>query len=898
MPNHVLTGGNSGKVFLMFGKSDGWEIDTSFTDVDASYIGIDFNDLTGSSVSGAGDVNGDGYDDILIGAPSSDDDGKVYLILGKESGWALDTDLTNAEVTFIGETGKDGQTGTSVSGAGDVNGDGYDDFLIGAPGYNGGIRNGKVYLIWGNGDGWGSSVDLSTVDTSFLGEADGDEAGSSVSIIGDVNGDGYEDMLIGAPDNAGGGTERGQTYLILGKSSGWTTEIDLSTSDASYLGEGDHDDSGRTVSGKGDINGDGYDDFLIAAYRGANTAGQTYLILGKPSGWAMNTNLAYSDASFLGENNSDFSGHGSSISIVGDVNKDGFDDILIGAKYNDDAANGAGKAYLIFGESYGWEMNTSLADSEINFLGDEASDYAGWSVSGAGDVNDDGTIDMIVSTKGSGSNIADSDKVYLILGKQVLGKQRARLDYSGSGFVETSKNDGSVKGSIVATLKYDTYTDDTYTTGGVSSDGVAQGWNDDDAEWSYDLPFTFTFYDTDYDSIKIGSNGVICFGEESDCTWLMEDIDGNFEPPFIQPMGVDLVTEGVSQVDEDIYITENQESVVIRWQAEDYDSNDPINFEATLYSNGDIKFSYGDQPNAPLTNPAQIGVGLGDGISYTESQYSGGKVFDNVTSVIFQYDAANSAYVESLEIIPGDGVLDIPSEVIVGNIPEGLSPVVTLSNGDTVATLTLEGKATKHVNDVLDITFEFQDGAFTKTALASNVTNATGPASSNKGIDFNDTVETEEVNIIDVTTQPTTEDEKTINIEIVQDEDGTEFDYIVQDEDGNPINGITISIPELGLELQTDGEGRLDLSGIELGSYNYEFNYMGTFYTGVIEILASEQDQYPVSDEVPSENIEAVDNKKVDDGMDKYWIWLALITPIIVAVIILLIRKRKNQLVS
>ena len=160
-------------------------------------------------------------------------------------------------------------------------------------------------------------------DASFWGEAEMDLAGESVCVVGDVNGDGYDDFIIGAGWSSG---SAGQTYLILGKESGWAMDTSLSEADASFLGEAGNDYAGRCVSGAGDVNGDGYDDFVIGApgnNEGGERVGQTYLILGKASGWAMDTSLSDSDASFWGEDHGNWSYAGWFVSGAGDVNGDG-----------------------------------------------------------------------------------------------------------------------------------------------------------------------------------------------------------------------------------------------------------------------------------------------------------------------------------------------------------------------------------------------------------------------------------------------------------------------------------------------------------------------------------------------------------------------------------------------
>ncbi len=399
-------------------------MDTDLLSVaDSSFWGENINDLAGIAVAPAGDVNGDGYDDFLIGAQQNDDGGenagKTYLIFGRASGWAADTNLSNADASFIGENGAD-YSGNSLAPAGDVNADGYDDFLIGVyQNDDGGTEAGQTYLILGKESGWTPDTDLSTADASFWGESDYNSAGRAVSSVGDINADGYSDFLIGAPGQLGHNeTYAGQTYLILGKESGWTPDTDLSKADASFWGEAPADLFGITVALAGDVNGDDYDDFLIGARHnddGGSDAGQTYLVFGKDSGWTMDTHISVTDASFHGENSDDYAGN--ALATVGDINGDGYDDFLLSATNSDDGGNNAGQIYLILGKTSGWLMDTDLSDAYTSFIGEDANDYAGSAVAAAGDVNGDGYDDFLIGAYLNDEGGVNAGQTYLVLGQ-------------------------------------------------------------------------------------------------------------------------------------------------------------------------------------------------------------------------------------------------------------------------------------------------------------------------------------------------------------------------------------------------------------------------------------------------------------------------------------------------
>jgi hypothetical protein len=324
-------------------------------------VGSDANANLGASVAPAGDINGDGYLDIIIGEPDYGPGGtrvgRAYVYFGGPSAdgspdWIL-TGVTT-----------DDHLGLSVAGAGDVNGDGYDDVIVGAP-FNG---SGKAYVFFG-----GPTADA-IPDWTLTGETSGNFFGGSVAGAGDVNGDGYDDVIVGASFNSSGGGNAGRAYLFFG------APAPNSVADLVFTGPAAGARFGIQVASAGDVNGDGFPDLIAGAPY--TSTGAAYVYFGGPGA----DNVA--DVSFYGRNSSDE--FGISVAAAGDVNQDGFADVIIGATGNDDGGLGAGAAYIFYGgHSPGLSPGVTLT-------GAAASNGFGTSVSGAGDVNGDGVPDVIV----------------------------------------------------------------------------------------------------------------------------------------------------------------------------------------------------------------------------------------------------------------------------------------------------------------------------------------------------------------------------------------------------------------------------------------------------------------------------------------------------------------------
>jgi hypothetical protein len=354
----------------------------------ASYTGEAANDNYGTAVSGAADVNGDGYDDVLVGAFTNSagafNAGRVYIYYGGA--------VTNAtaDVVMTGGANND-HLGCSLDAAGDVNGDGYDDVIAGAD-YAGTDHEGRAYIYYG-----GAGMD-NIADVTLAGAVNQDSFGSSVSGAGDVNGDGYDDVLVGAPYNRAGGNDAGRAYIYYGGPG-----MDA-IADVVLTGAAAEEHFGFSVAGAGDVDGDGYGDVMVGAYGNkahGDYTGRAYLFLG---GASMDS---AADVTFTGAAWNDYFGM---VAGAGDVNGDGYDDVVVGAAGNDAGGIDAGRAYIYFGGS---GLDSA---SDVTLTGAAASNYFGATVSGAGDVDGDGYDDVIVGAYMNGDGGTGAGKAYIYYG--------------------------------------------------------------------------------------------------------------------------------------------------------------------------------------------------------------------------------------------------------------------------------------------------------------------------------------------------------------------------------------------------------------------------------------------------------------------------------------------------
>ncbi len=378
----------------------------------------------GWSLTGAGDVNKDGLDDVVVAAPffhtGNPSAGKVYLYYGNADGLSAQPAWSSS-----GDDANRALFGWSVASA-DVDGDGYSDLVVGAPSRTG---TGKVFLFRGSFNG--------PLPASWTSEGDGQAGaffGTSVARAGDVNDDGYDDVVVGAPAESfadGPSASPGKAFVFHGSSGGLGQGAAWSSEGDGQAGAG----FGWSVAGAGDVNGDGRDDVVIGAnlYDLAySDTGRVFLFLGGDAGLAASPGWADSgDAQASAQ-------FGWSVSSAGDVNADGFYEVIVGAPGHDTPNSGAGRAYVYQGghpesglhQAYWWVDSGS----------DRTGAGFGWSVACAGDVADDGFPDLLIGAPGDSTAASNGGRAFLFDGSP--GGPLTPPSFSSSGDAQTGAGFG------------------------------------------------------------------------------------------------------------------------------------------------------------------------------------------------------------------------------------------------------------------------------------------------------------------------------------------------------------------------------------------------------------------------------------------------------------------------
>ena len=386
-----------GRASLFSGSGSGISVTPDWT-----YETINTGEQLGSSVSSAGDVNGDGYSDVIVGSPNynngENSEGRVLVFQGSAAGLSIAPDWTNESNQVSANYGN------SVFTAGDINGDGFSDVIVGSKLYdNGEADEGSAFVYNGSSSGLSASTNWSSASGQT-----GSNFGFSIASAGDVNGDGYSDIIIGAPAYDNGETDEGKFFAYYGSSTGLPATPDYSAIEGNQTGA----QLGISVASAGDVNGDGYSDVLIGVPlfdQGQTNEGLVYLVYGSAAG--LELGVAWS-----AQSNQVSANFGTSVSTAGDVNGDGYSDVIIGANRYDNGQTDEGKVFLWTGSSSGLGVNGTPLNADWTAENNQAGSDFGISVATAGDVNGDGFSDVIIGADKFDNGETDEGKFYAYYG--------------------------------------------------------------------------------------------------------------------------------------------------------------------------------------------------------------------------------------------------------------------------------------------------------------------------------------------------------------------------------------------------------------------------------------------------------------------------------------------------
>ena len=405
---------NAGRIYVELGSTTGG-VSTKVGDlvIESGISGNKGGDLAGAALGTIGDLNGDGLQEILIGAPGADprapgggggstvtDAGQAYVVWGVAPPQALGLGAIAPAGFIINGAAAGDRLGMAMLSVADLNADGLQEILVGAPGNDlGGADAGAAYLIFGKATT--TDVETSALGTRgfrIRGEAEGDGAGATLGTVGDLNGDGKAELLVGAALNDAGGADAGAVYVVFGKST--TSEVQLASLGAGGFrirgSAGEH--AGSAITGLGDVNGDGLADILV----GAEAGNRAYVVFGKASTTeVLLSNVAAGTGGFVinAEAAGDLSGM--TVAASGDLNRDGVADFVIGAPHNAEAGANAGAVYVVWGGSRG-PVDLSLVAQGIGgakIVG-TAGSLTGSAVAVTPDMNGDGTGEVFVGSAG------------------------------------------------------------------------------------------------------------------------------------------------------------------------------------------------------------------------------------------------------------------------------------------------------------------------------------------------------------------------------------------------------------------------------------------------------------------------------------------------------------------
>ena len=727
-------GQSVGAAYVLFGKSTGFSsvLDLDFLSPSDGFIirGSATSDLAGTAVSGGGDINGDGFDDLVILSPVYSETPSVssgYVVFGKSN--ITDVNLSsidNGASDSVGfrltgfATTSQFNAADSVATGGDINGDGYDDVVFGAPKTTKGEAYGvgAAYVILGKSSGF-SNLNISDLTGSngfiFTDSATGYNAslayiGSSVSIGGDINGDGFDDLVVGAPKlnkQQYGVTPGydGEVYVIFGRSSfSSTVEVTSLTGTTGFVAKGvvgQQAETGRSVSSGGDVNGDGIDDFVIGSpgsYDYANVTGRAYVVFGKTnlgSSGTLNLTSLTGSSGFILRGAANYDVAGTSVSITGDINGDGFADIVVGAPSSNSASEvpGAtnGKAYVVFGSSnIVVPANLGVLNGVNGFqLSGTGSSYAGRTVAIGGDLNGDGFDDLLI-----GEPYSSRGTVTFFFGKDFgLNNGNASDGELGNGRQQIN---GSTNGTLSANQ-------------GSAADILVGGVGDD--------------------TLNADGGSDVLIGGEGDDVLVAAFSNFSAIPSFDGGTGVDILTGGISFAGQTINLTTIPGNRISNIEVIDLEDSATetliLNLRAVLAITGAGPTSASTSPFA--TNDAHTlvilrdaddtvsGITAGNGWTQGANQTIDGKTFEVFTQ------AGATVKIQSANVVDGDvngdNVFDFNDGILIALVKAFFpdSSIVANQGGTSLTAAAikanvaeLNGESVFDVND--DATFDFNDG--------------------------------------------------------------------------------------------------------------------------------------------------------------------------------------------
>ncbi|MBL1140945.1 MAG: hypothetical protein HND53_02840 [Proteobacteria bacterium] len=411
---------NPGQSAVLFGHESGFSSDIDLNNLSADQgivlTGNAINSNSNIQVDGAGDINGDGFDDVIIGTPDTNGTtGDVSIVFGRSdfSSYNIDIDVLDGSngFSFSGNVANS-ETGTTVTDIGDINNDGLDDLFVYAPEAVPGLPDPRDplggfnlplgYVVLGQ-TGFSNSFDINSLDGSNGFRLNGMYETNAETMraegVGDINGDGIDDLLVVHHSNT--------AHVIYGKENNFTADVNANSLGAGALSLFSlSGGSISSVSAAGDVNGDGLSDILIGmsdkTVNSENNVGISYLVYGKQGGIQTSVNLDELD----GQNGFQLTGNisgdqsGSVVSAAGDVNGDGFDDLLVsaaGANLNN------GESYLVYGKDFRNEIDV-LGSNESDIVDVVESDQKIFTLDG-NDIINVGDVETAIINAGSGENV-------------------------------------------------------------------------------------------------------------------------------------------------------------------------------------------------------------------------------------------------------------------------------------------------------------------------------------------------------------------------------------------------------------------------------------------------------------------------------------------------------------